>query len=45
VPQAAALAKALATGDETPTFKQKYENVTYVLGQLVQEVKGVLHGN
>jgi chromosome partitioning protein len=43
--QAAALAGALARTDETPTFKQKYGNVTNVLDQLVQELKGVLHGN
>jgi hypothetical protein len=45
VQHAAALAEALAKGDETPTFNQKYKGVTQVLDQLVQELKGVLHGN
>ncbi len=45
VQQAAALAEALAKGAEMPTFNQKYKGVTSVLDQLVQEVKGVLHGN
>jgi chromosome partitioning protein len=45
VQKAAALAEALAQGDETPIFNQKYRGVTSVLNQLVQELKGVLHGN
>ena len=44
--QTATLAEALRKGDETPTFSQKYGGeVTYVLDQLVQELKGVLDGN
>jgi hypothetical protein len=42
--QAAALAEALAR-DGVPTFRQKYGQMTFVLDQLVQELKGVLHGN
>jgi hypothetical protein len=45
VQKAAALAEALAQGDETPIFNQKNRGVTSVLDQLVQELKGVLHGN
>lgn len=52
VQQAAALAGALGTMDEEgsfmrkyPTFKQKYGDMTCVLDQLVQELKGVLHGH
>jgi cellulose biosynthesis protein BcsQ len=45
VQQAAALAAALGRADDTPTFRQKYQDVTYVLDELVQELKGVLHGN
>lgn len=45
VQQAAALAEALSCIDVTPTFNQKYRGVTSVLNELVQEVKGVLHGN
>jgi chromosome partitioning protein len=46
VEQAAALADALRkVGGTPPTFKQKYGKVTAVLNQLVQELKGVLHGN
>lgn len=41
---AAALADALATGG-AKTFRQKYGQITYVLDQLVQELKGVLNGN
>jgi hypothetical protein len=52
VQQAAALAAALGTMDEDgsfakkyPTFRQKYgDEVICMLGQLVQEQKGVLHG-
>jgi chromosome partitioning protein len=45
VQQSAALAEALSKVEEAPTFKQKYKDVTYVLGQLVQELQGVIHGN
>ncbi|WOJ89441.1 ParA family protein [Methylocapsa polymorpha] len=45
VQQAAALAEALSKGDEIPTFNRKYKGVTSMLDQLVQELKGVLHGN
>jgi chromosome partitioning protein len=44
IQQAAALAEALAR-DGVPTFRQKYGQMTFVLDQLVQELKGVLHGN
>ena len=45
VQKAAALAEALGKVDEAPTFKKKYGDVTSVLNQLVQELKGVLDGN
>lgn len=45
VQKAAAPAEALAQGDETPIFNQKYRGVTSVLNQLVQELNGVLYGN
>jgi hypothetical protein len=53
VQHAAALAEAMGKIDEAPTlnpkhptFIQKYGgDVTEVLSQLVQELKGVLHGN
>ncbi len=44
VQQAAALAGALGRVD-VPTFRQKYGEMTSVLNQLVQELKGVLHVN
>ena len=44
VQQAAALAGALVR-DDVPTFRQKYGEITSVLNQLVQELKGVLHVN
>lgn len=45
VQQAAALAEGLSKAEEALTFKQKYKDVTYVLDQLVQELKGVLDAN
>ncbi|MGQ0445513.1 MAG: ParA family protein, partial [Beijerinckiaceae bacterium] len=45
VQQAAALAAALGKGDEVLTFSRRYGEVTYVLDQLVQELRGILHGN
>jgi chromosome partitioning protein len=44
IQQAAALPEALAR-DGVWTFRQKYGQMTFVLDQLVQELKGVLHGN
>ena len=53
VQHAAALAEAMGKIDEAPTLDQKHPtfiqkyggDVTEVLNQLVQEVKGVLHAN
>jgi cellulose biosynthesis protein BcsQ len=51
VPQAAKLADALSTMDDEssfkeryPTYSRKYGDMTLMLGQLAQEVKGVLNG-
>ena len=44
IQQAAALAGALAN-DGAPNFTKKYGEMTSVLDQLVQEVRGVLHVN
>jgi hypothetical protein len=53
VQHAAALADAMGKIDEAPTLNQKHPtfiqkyggDVTEVLSQLVQELKGVLHAN
>lgn len=45
VPQAAALASALANVEAAPTFLKKYAQITEVLDELVRELKGILHGD